>query len=200
MRMAGIQASMTGSTLLESSWLEPAFLVAASRRAVQLPDAARARMKPWVVGAQARFRVARELRDAESQVVALGLLREAAFFALCALELREPAREIPSRSAAEAWEHFGAPADAPERLALVREAFGAADALSVDLIEPSQANDLRLAAEASVAWLLSLAEIRTPAELTRARLIRVALAVLGFVVIAWGLVAYWFSLLEIAPR
>jgi hypothetical protein len=61
-------------------------------------------------------------------------------------------------------------------------------------------NQLRLAAEASVAWLLSLVEVRTLPELTRARLIRIALAVVGLVVIVWGLVAYWLSLTAIEPR
>jgi hypothetical protein len=59
---------------------------------------------------------------------------------------------------------------------------------------------VRLAAESTVAWLLALAEIRTTSELARARLVRVALAALCFVVCAWGLVAYWLSLLELAPR
>ena len=200
MRMTGIQASMTATTLLESPWLEPALLVAASRRAVQLSDTARARMRPWVVASRARSSAARQLRDAETQVVALGLLREAAFFALCALELADPACQSASRSSAEAWQRFVAPEGAPEQLALVRSTFSAADPLSVDRLEPRQANQVRLAAESTVAWLLALAEIRTPSELARARLVRVALAVLCFVVFAWGLVAYWLSLLELAPR
>jgi hypothetical protein len=196
-----LQALMTPRSLLESPWLEPALLVAASRRAEQLSDEARARMKPWVVAAQARFRVARELRDSDTQSVALGLLKEAAFFALCALQAADPAHETAARSPKEAWLSCPALADmapgAPEQLALVRAAFSTDEALSIDRMAPRQANELRLAAEASVAWLLMLAEIRTPAELSHARLVRLALAVVGVVLTGWVLVAYWLSLTAI---
>ncbi len=195
---------MALGTLLDNSWFESVALVAAARRADKLSADARLRMRPWVVAAQARFRVARELRDPESQTVALALLKEAAFFALCAFEAADAAPESTARSPKEAWERFGSfadrPAGAPEQLPLVRAAFSADDALSVDLIGASEANELRLAAEASIAWLLSLVEIRTPTELARARVIRSALAVLGFVVVVWGLVSYWLSLGALEPR
>jgi hypothetical protein len=195
---------MTPRSLLDNSWLEPALLVAASRRALKLSDEARARMKPWVAAAQARFQVARELRDPQTQRVALALLKEAAFFALCALEAADPTLEAVARSPKEAWQRFEAlpePASgAPDQLALVRVAFSSDDALSVDLIPPGKANELRLAAEACVAWLLTLAEIRTPVELSHARLVRSAFAFLGLLVIGWGLAAYWLSLSALEPR
>jgi hypothetical protein len=186
------------------AWLEPVALLGASRRAARLSTEARARLQPWVVAAQSRFRVARELRDAETQTVALALLREAAFFALCALEAVESTADSPKRSPAQAWERFDAlpqkPPGAPEQLGLVRAAFGTDAPLSVDLVPPSAANELRLAAEESVAWLLSLVEVRTPPELARARVIRSALALVGLVVVVWGLVAYWLSLAALEPR
>jgi len=195
---------MTTESASSSSWLEPLLLREASQRAEGFSDDARARMNPWVVAAQARFRVARELRDPETQAVALGLLKEAAFFALCALEVSVSADEPPASSPQQAWRRFDEraekPLGAPEQLVLVRSAFGTDDALSVDRVPSHQANELRLAAEASVAWLLSLVEVRTLPELERARLIRVALAAVGLVVIAWGLVAYWLSLTAIEPR
>jgi hypothetical protein len=180
------------------AWLEPALLLGASRRAARLSAEARARMQPWVVAAESRFRVARELRDPETQTVALALLREAAFFALCALEAVDSTVDAAGCSPAQAWAQFDAlpqqPPGAPEQLGLVRAAFGTNEALSVDLTAPSAANELRLAAEASVAWLLSLVEVRTPPALARARLIRSVLAVVGLVAVLWGLVAYWLSL------
>ncbi len=186
------------------AWLEPVVLLSASSRAARLSTEARARMKPWVVAAQSRFRVARELRDPETQTVALGLLREAAFFALCALEAVDSSVDSAARSPAQAWERFDAlpqkPPGAPEQLGLVRAAFGTNDALSVDLVPSSSANELRLSAEQSVAWLLSLVEVRTPPELARARLIRLALALLGLAVVLWGIVAYWLSLAALAPH
>jgi hypothetical protein len=195
---------MATESAKSTSWLEPLALREASQRARQFSDDERARMKPWVVAAQSRFRVARELRDPETQTVALGLLREAAFFALCALEVSASADDPAASSPQQAWQRFDElaekPAGAPEQLALVRSAFGTDDALSVDRVPSHQANELRLAGEASVAWLLSLVEIRTLPELTRVRLIRVALMVVGLVVIAWGLIAYWLSLTAIEPR
>jgi hypothetical protein len=187
-----------------SSWFEPLLLREASQRAQQFSNDARARMAPWVVAAQVRFRVARELRDPETQAVALALLKEAAFFALCALEVSTLAEEPPASSPRQAWQRFDEraekPPGAPEQLALVRSAFGTVDALSVDRVPQHQANELRLAAEASVAWLLTLVEIRTLPELTRARWIRIALALVGLLLIVWGLVAYWSSLTAIEPR
>src|SRR5450432_2356470 len=139
---------MALGTLLDNSWLESVALVAASRRADKLSAEARVRMRPWVSAAQARFRVARELRDPESQTVALGLLKEAAFFALCALELADSEQELAARSPREAWERFEARAEdqagAPEHWPLVSAAFGSNDPLSVDLIAVSERNELRL--------------------------------------------------------
>lgn len=186
------------------AWLEPALLLEASRRSARLSAEARARMTPWVVAAQSRFRVARELRDPETRTVALGLLREAAFLALCALEAVDSTVDSRARSAAQAWQRFDElpqkPPGAPEQLALVRAAFGSSDALSVDLVPPSAENELRLAAEETVAWLLGLVDVRTPPELARARLIRSALALVGLGAVLWGLVAYWLSLSALAPR
>jgi hypothetical protein len=185
------------SRRIDVPWLEPVVLLGATRRAHGLSDEARARMKPWLLAARARFRVARELRDAATQIVALSLLSEAAFFALCGLESVDAA-ESPATTPKEAWARFDAraekPSGAPEELSLVREAFSADGALALDLIDPASANTLRLAAETTVAWLLGLVEIRTPREISRARLLRIALAVVGFAVIVWGLVAYWVSL------
>src|SRR4051794_14086194 len=122
---------MVTSTLLDNPWLESVVLVAASRRAGRLSPEARERMRPWVAAAQARFQVARELRDSRTQLVALGLLKEAAFFALCALECIEEAPERAPGSPKEAWQRFDAlaetPQGAPERLALVRTAFSTED-------------------------------------------------------------------------
>jgi hypothetical protein len=195
---------MTPRSLLHNSWLEPVVLIHASERACKVSAEARARMKPWVVAAQARFRVARELRDPETQTVALGLLKEAAFLALCGLEAAESAGEPQARSSNEAWQQFearaGTPSGAPEQLALVRAAFSTDDPLSLDRVAPRRANELRLAAEASVAWLLALAEIRTQSELSRARLVRSVLGLLGAVLIGWGLIAYWLSLTALEPH
>ena len=189
---------------LSASWLEPLALLGASRRASKLSEEARTRMKPWVEAAQARFKVARELRDAQTQSVALGLLKEAAFFALCALEAADSAPESASRSAKEAWQRFDAraepPLGAPEQLAQVRAAFSVDDdALSLDRVAPREANELRLAAESTVAWLLRLVEIRRPAQIARVRLVRCALAAVGLIAVVWGLVAYWLSLSALQP-
>jgi hypothetical protein len=190
--------------LLDQLWLEPIALLGASRRASKLSDEARLRMKPWVVAARSRFRVARELRDPDSQIAALALLSEAAFFALRALDSVESAPESGARSPRQVWDRFDAlvdqPAAAPAQFGLLRTAFGTDDALALDKLAPSQANELRLAAEVAVAWLLSLAEIRTPSELRRARVVRWVLAALGLVAVLVGLVAYWLSLSAIEPR
>jgi len=206
-RLGPSGAVMAARPVLDHPWFEAVALRAASRRAAKLSTEARARMKPWVVGARARYRVARELRDAASQVVALGLLKEAALFALRALECASSELTSAAGSPQQAWQRFESLADeppgAPEQLTMVRAAFSTDDALSLDLIAASQANEaneLRLAAEASVAWLLSLVEIRTPAELVRARLVRSALAVLAIVAVSSCLVAYWLSLRALEPR
>jgi hypothetical protein len=190
---------------LVASWLEPLALLGAARRASKVSEEARTRMQPWVEAAQARYKVARELRDSQTQSVALGLLKEAAFFALCALETMDSAPAPSARSAQEAWQRFDAraepPLGAPEQLAQVRAAFCAdGDALSLDRIAPREANELRLAAETTVAWLLSLVEIRKPAQIARARLVRCTLAVVGLVVVVCCLVAYWLSLGALEPR
>src|SRR5256885_1336296 len=133
---------MAARTWLDHSWLEPTLLFAASRRAAQLSDEARARMKPWVLAARARFQVARELRDAETQTVALGLLREAAFFALSALEARHSAIDSSGRSAQAAWSRFDALVEAsdsnaaPDQFPLVRAAFSADDVLAFERLPP----------------------------------------------------------------
>jgi hypothetical protein len=181
-------------------------LFAASRRAGKLSDEERARMKPWVAAAQARFGVARELRDPETQNVALALLEQASFFALCALQADSTSEslEVLASSPKEAWQSVEARADLPpgavEQLGFVLAAFSSDNPLSVERMPPQQANELRLAAETSVAWLLTLAEVRSPSELYRARFVRSALALLGLVLIAWGLIAYWLSLTALEPR
>jgi hypothetical protein len=195
-------ASAVASSLIAS--LEPVTLLEASRRAHRLSDEARARMAPWVEAAQARFKVARELRDRESQRVTLGLLRDTCFFALCGLEAAaaEP-RALPV-SAAEAWRRFESRTEpllgAPEGLAEVRAAFSVEEPLALDRVEPRLANELRLNAESTAAWLLSHTEIRAPVQLARARLVRSALAVAGLVVAVLLLVTYGLSLGALEPR
>jgi hypothetical protein len=88
----------------------------------------------------------------------------------------------------------------PDRYELVREVFAKNDAFSLELVPPEQVNELRLSAEAVVAWLLDLVEVRTPSELWRARVVRASFAVLGFAAVALGLIAYWRALIAIEPR
>jgi len=195
---------MASTTWLDNSWLEAVLLLGAARRAATLSDEARARVKPWADAAQARFRVARELRDAATQRVALGLLRDSAFFALCALEAARSPLESAPRSAAEAWQRFDTlaepPRHPPEQLALVRTAFEKGEPLALDLLPARAADELRLAAEAVVAWLLGSIEVRTVAELARARVVRTALALAALAIVVWGLLSYWLSLAALAPR
>ena len=186
-------------------WLEPVALVGAMARAARISDAARARMKPWVAAAEARYRVARELRDPESRTVALALLREAAFFALCALAV-EAEDGAPPRSPGLAWEGFAPQAQAKANrpseaeLALVRAAFSAEEPLALEAVPSREANPLRLAAESTVAWLLALAEIRAPKELARARVVRVVLSAVAALAVLACLIAYGLALASIAPH
>jgi hypothetical protein len=195
---------MARTTWLDNSWLEAVLLLGAARRAATLSDEARARTRPWAEAAQARFRVARELRDAATQRVALGLLKDAAFFALCALQAARSPLESPPRSAAEAFQCLDTlaepPRHPPEQLAFVRTAFESGDPLALDRLSARAADELRLAAEVVVAWLLASVEVRTVRELARARVVRAALALVGFVVVVWGLISYSLSLAALAPR
>ncbi len=170
-------------------------LRAAARRAEAVTDSTRASMKPWANAARARYRVALELRDRETRGVALGLLREAAFLALRALEVGEALE--PAKSPEEAWLRFSArPAlpGAPVQLTRAREALAAADSLALDALAAADDGELRAAAEETVAWLLTLAEVRSPKELERARWTRTPLALAALLVIAWALCAYWSAL------
>ena len=180
-------------SLLDSPLFEPALLRVASRRAAALSDAARERMKPWVNAAQARYRVALELRDPETRGVALGLLRDAAFLALVALEASAAQSEL-AESPLTAWQRFGtseASSAAPACLARAREAWVTADLPALDRLAAADDGALRPAAEETVAWLLTLCEVRSQRELARARLVRSAFALLAAVLIAGALFAYW---------
>jgi hypothetical protein len=188
-------------SLLDSPLLEPILLRKASRRARVLTDSARARMRPWVKASRARYSVALELRDRETQTVALGLLREAAFFALCAIEVGEPAAPPPATSPKVAWERFNAlpeSADAPPVFAVARTALASDEALVVETLDSNEASKLRPAAEQTVAWLLGLAEVHTPKRLTRMRRVRALLLVAGVTVIGWTLLSYWLALAALA--
>ena len=185
-------------------WLEPIALFGAMSRAERLSDAARARMRPWAEAARVRYGVARELRDPETQTVALALLREAAFFALCALAAAaENAAELP-RSSQAAWTSFVVPEASPpneaSELELVRAAFASDDPLALDAVPESEVNRLRLAAEAIVAWLLALAEVRPPKRLARLRLVRGITSGVVVIVALAGLIAYALALASVAPR
>ena len=189
--------------LLDTPLLEPVLLLAASRRALELPEAARQRMKPFVAAARARFRIALELRDAESQGTAFGLLREAAFLALRALEVSMPEQPAGPHSPRVAWERFSAlPArpNAPAALPLVRQVLASADVLATEACLPSDAAALRASAEEVVAWLLSLAEERSPQQLARARIVRSAVFVVSLIAIVWALLSYWFVLAALSPH
>src|SRR6478609_2250754 len=181
-------------SLLDSPLLEPILLRKASRRARVLTDSARARMSPWVKASRARYSVALELRDPDTQAVALGLLRDAAFYALCAIEVGEPAAPPPASSAKVAWERFNQlpeSAVAPPVFAVTRSAFATDEVLAVEALDANEAEKLRPAAEQTVAWLLGLAEVQTPKRLTRIRRLRTLLLGIGLTVIGWTLVSYW---------
>ncbi|MEI9937453.1 MAG: hypothetical protein WDO69_09535 [Pseudomonadota bacterium] len=188
-------------SLLDNPLLEPILLRKASRRARVLTDSARARMRPWVKASRARYSVALELRDRDTQTVALGLLREAAFFALCAIEVGEPAAPPPATSPKVAWERFNElpeAAEAPSVFAVTRSAFATDEALAVEALDANEAKKLRPAAEQTVAWLLGLAEVHTPKRLTRMRRVRTLLLTIGLTVIGWTLLSYWLALAALA--
>ncbi|MEO8906313.1 MAG: hypothetical protein ABI488_27115 [Polyangiaceae bacterium] len=189
--------------LLNIPLLEPVLLLSASRRSAQLPNAARERMKPFAAAARARFRVALELRDRESQGTAFGLLREAAFLALRALEMSTPEQPPESHTPRSVWERFNAlPArsDAPAALAEAQEVLATDDVLETEARIPADAAALRASTEEVVAWLLSLAEVRSPQELKRARVVRSSVFVVALIVIVWALLSYWFVLGALSPR
>jgi len=188
-------------SLLDSPLLEPILLRQASRRARVLTDSARARMRPWVEASRARYVVALELRDRDTQTVALGLLREAAFFALCAIQVGEPAAPAPAPSPKLAWERFDdlpESAEAPPVVAVARKAFATDEALAIDALQPGELSELRPAAEQTVAWLLGLAEVHTPKHLSRMRRVRTFLLAVGLTVIGWTLLSYWLALAALA--
>ena len=55
-------------------------------------------------------------------------------------------------------------------------------------------------AEEAVAWLLTLAEARSPRELSRVRLVRSSLFLAAAIVIVWAGLSYWFALSALAPQ
>jgi len=188
-------------SLLASPLLEPLLLRRASRRARVLTNGARARMRPWVEASRARYSVALELRDRDTQTVALGLLREAAYFALCAIEVAEPTAQAPASSPKAAWERFGQlpeSADAPPACGVARAAFATDEALAVDALSANEIEELRPAAEEAVAWLLGLAEIQTPKRLSLLRRVRTLLLSIGLTIMAWTLLSYWLALAALA--
>ena len=190
-------------SVLDTPLLEPVLLLSASRRAARLPDAARARMKPFAAAARARFRVALELRDRESQGTAFSLYREAAFLALRALEMSTPEQPPEPHTPRSVWERFSAlPArpDAPASLAQVQAVLATEDVLATEAGIPADAAALRASTEQVVAWLLSLAEVRSPQELARARVLRSSAFVVSVVVVVWALLSYWFALGALAPH
>ena len=190
------------ASLLNGPLLEPALLRAASRRASTLSDSARERMKPWVRAARARYLVVRELRSPESRGVALGLLRDAAFLALGALQLAESDSVEPALDNRTAWQRFSlrVPEGAPPEWSRVRDVFGESDVLLLDAQAANDAGELRAAAETTVAWLLSLAEVRSRRELQRARVWRSALGVAVLIAVVWALLSYWSALGELSVR
>ena len=175
---------------------------AAEKRSAAVSEAARARMKPFVAGARARYQVAVELRDRESRGVALGLLRDSALLALSALEAVDSESLPEPRAPRAVWDRFMLleTPGAPGSLAEARIVLGSDDLLAPDSVPPNDADRLRISAEGAVAWLLCLAEARSPRELRRARLLRTSLFVAAVVVIAWAGLSYWSALSALAPR
>ncbi|HEX3851102.1 MAG TPA: hypothetical protein VHW01_09060, partial [Polyangiaceae bacterium] len=167
------------TSLLDTPLLEPVLLRAAERRSEAISEAARARMKPFVAAALARYRVALELRDRESRGVALGLLRDSALLALSALEAVDSESLPEPRTPRAVWDRFMTRErpGAPGTLAEARIVLGSDDVLASDSVPASDANRLRASAEEAVSWLLGLAEARSPRELSRARLVRSSLLV-----------------------
>jgi hypothetical protein len=189
------------TSLLDSPLLEPILLRKASRRARVLPNSARARMTPWVKASRVRYSVALELRHRDQPKVALGLLRDAAFLALCALEVAEPAAPPPASSPKVAWERFNQrpeSAEAPPMFAVAQSAFAMDEALAVEALDENEVSKLRAAAEQTVAWLLALAEVHTPKRLTRMRRVRTLLLGVALTVIGWTFFSYWLALAALA--
>ena len=191
---------MPAPSLLDHPLLEPLLLRRAARRAEAFSDAQRARMRPYLSLAQQQYRTALELRDTETRIVAWGLLRDAAFHALLALESASDG--ALSSSLHRAWEGLGARAEAPAALERVRLLLASEDSLVEIARSTSELDELRPAAEETVAWLLGLAEVRSSSQITRLRVARVLLFVLAAVVIVWALVSYWLALsaLSLPPR
>jgi hypothetical protein len=187
---------------LDSPLLEPVLLRAAARRAEALPEAARARMKPFVAAARARYRVALELRDRDSQGVAFGLLRDAALLALSALEAVDSESLLEPRAPRAVWDRFMLleQPGAPGSLAEARIVLGSDDALAPDSVPASDASRLRSSAEEGVAWLLSLAEVRSARELLRARVVRSSLLVVAAIAIVWAGLSYWLALAALSSH
>ena len=190
------------TSLLDTPLLEPVLLRAAERRSEAISEAARARMKPFVAAALARYRVALELRDRESRGVALGLLRDSALLALSALEAVDSESLPEPRTPRAVWDRFMTleRSGAPGTLAEARIVLGSDDVLASDSVPASDANRLRASAEQAVAWLLALAEARSPRELSRARLVRSSLLVAAAMMIAWAGLSYWLALSSLAPQ
>lgn len=187
---------------LASSWLEPVLLRRAWQRSRALDDAARARMKAWVEAARGRLRVARGLVAPEDQSSALALLRDATGFASRAVLLADPERVAhaePASGIAECLDAVAKAEDAPTELDSVRAAFSQADPLALEALSTPEYEALRLSVERVLQWLLSLAELRTPSQLVRARWLRVSAAVLGALLVLAGLVSYWMALSALEP-
>jgi hypothetical protein len=159
-------------------------------------------MKPFVAAARARYGVALELRDRESRGVALGLLRDAAVLALSALEEVDSESLPEPRTPRAVWDRFMLleRPGAPGSLAEARIVLGSDDVLAADSVSASDANRLRASAEEAVAWLLSLAEVRSPSELARARVVRSSLFVAAAIAIVWAGLSYWLALAALAPH
>jgi len=190
------------TSLLDTPLLEPVLLRAAERRAEAVSEAARARMKPFVAGARARYLVALELRDRDSQGVAFGLLRDAALLALSALEAVDSESLAEPRAPRVIWDRFMAleRPGAPGSLAEARIVLGSDDLLAPDSVPANDASRLRSSAEESVAWLLSLAEVRSARELSRARVVRSSFLVVAAIAIMRAGLSYWFALAALAPH
>ena len=183
---------MPALSLLDHPLLEPLLLRRAARLSLSFSDAQRARMRPYRSLAQQQFQTALELRDSETRIVFWGLLRDAAFHTLLALE--SAGEGTLSSFSHQAWEGLGAHADAPSALADTRRVL-ASEASLVELASSiANLDQLRPGAEQSVGWLLTLAEVRSPKQVARARALRVALFTLALVAVVWALVSYWLAL------
>jgi hypothetical protein len=191
---------MPAPSLLDHPILEPLLLRRAARRAEGFSDAQRARMRPYLSLAEQQYRTALELRDDATRIVVWGLLRDAAFHALLALESASDG--ALSSSLHRAWEGLGARAEAPAALERVRLVLASEDALVEIATSTVDLDELRPGAEETVAWLLGLAEVRSPKQIARLRALRVALFALASVLVLWALVSYWLALsaLSLPPR